>query len=93
MCKIFGNAVQPPYLCSMNYKNKKVVDWTSKDAQDFLNQYDNSFDTITHQKHIISFNKIIQKWVCYDDYTWKPIKYFQTKQDAITFLDKKYLEI
>ena len=90
MCKIFGNAVQLPYLCPMNFKDKNIVDWDKKDAQNFLSQYDNAFDRFLYKNHFISFNKLIEKWVCYDDYTWKPIKInFQTKQDAITFLDKK----
>lgn len=69
---------------------KNVINWTAKDAQNFLASYDDKFDTFTYKGFIVSFNKINSTWGVYDSYTWQCFsKNFVTPEQAKKYIDKK----
>jgi hypothetical protein len=69
---------------------KNVVDWTAKDAQDFLASYDNSFDTFTYKGFVVSYNTLTNRWRAFDDFTWQPLLIdFATPDEARLHIDEK----
>lgn len=87
MRKKLGFAVQFPYLCPMNWKDKNIINWNNNDAKDFLAQYNNQFDPVSHNGYLIRYNKISNRWKVFDAYTWQVLSIDFSDIDSA----KKYL--
>lgn len=69
---------------------KSILDWTAKDAQDFLASYDNSFDKFTYKGVIVSYNSITNRWRAFHDFTWIPAPIdFTTPDEAKQYVDSQ----
>lgn len=69
---------------------KNVVDWTAKDAQNFLASYNNSFDKFIYKGFLVSYNSLTNRWRAFNDHTWQPLAIdFANPNEARLHIDDK----